>query len=62
MVATSIGFWPTVSSSLIGDSFTYNNKNTGALETIEVRGPDAGCTPFVFNASIGYTFDVKRNK
>jgi hypothetical protein len=34
----------------------------GVLETIEVRGPDAWCTPFVFNAIIGYTFDVKRNK
>jgi hypothetical protein len=61
-VATSIGFWPTVSTSLDGDSFTYNNKNTGALETIDVLDPGAGCTPFVFNISIGYTIDVKRYK
>jgi hypothetical protein len=62
MVAPSVRFWPTVSSSLDGDSFTYNNKNTGAIETIEVLDPGAGFTPFVFNISIGYTFDLKRKK
>jgi hypothetical protein len=62
MVAPSVRFWPTVSSSLDGDSFTYNNKNTGAIETIEVLDPSAGFTPFFFNISIGYTFDLKRKK
>jgi hypothetical protein len=62
MVAPSIRFWPTVSSSLEGDSFTYNNKNTGALEKIEVLDPGAGFTPFIFNISIGYTFVIKPNK
>ena len=62
MVAPSIRFWPTVSSSLEGDSFTYNNKNTGAMETIEVLDPGVAFTPFIFNVSIGYSFDLKKKK
>tara|TARA_B100000809_G_scaffold82376_1_gene80697 strand:- start:654 stop:911 length:258 start_codon:yes stop_codon:yes gene_type:complete len=62
MVSQSIRFWPTVSSSLDGDSFTYNNKNTGTLETIEVLDPGVGFTPFIFNISIGYSFDLKKKK
>ncbi|WP_027075671.1 hypothetical protein [Maribacter antarcticus] len=62
MVTPSIRFWPTVSSSLDGDSFTYNNKNTGAMETIEVLDSDVAFTPFIFNVSIGYSFDLKKKK
>lgn len=58
MVAPSIRFWPTVSSTLDSDSFTYNNKNTQTDETIEVLDPGIGFTPFVFNISIGYSFDL----
>ncbi len=59
MVAPSVRFWPTVSSTLDGDSFTYNNKNTQADETIEVLDPGIGFTPLIFNISIGYSFDLK---
>jgi hypothetical protein len=62
MIAPSIRFWPTVSSSLDGDSFAYNNKITGTNETIEVLDPGAGFTPFIFNISIGYSFDLKKKK
>jgi hypothetical protein len=62
MIAPSIRFWPTVSSLLNGDSFTYTNNNTNTNETIEVLDPDAGFTPFIFNISIGYSFDLKKKK
>ena len=62
MVAPSIRFWPTVSSTLNSDSFTYNNKNTKVDETIEVLDPGIGFTPIIFNISIGYSFDLKKVK
>lgn len=62
MVAPSIRFWPTVSSTLDGDSFAYNNKNTLATETIETLDSGLGFTPIIFNISIGYSFDLKKNK
>ena len=60
MIAPSIGFWPTVSSTLDADSFTCNNKKTGTNKTIEVLYPGIGFTPFIFNISIGYSFDLKK--
>jgi len=60
LIAPSIRFWPTVASTLEGDSFTYNNRNTDTNETIEVLDPGVGFTPFIFNISIGYTFDLKK--
>jgi hypothetical protein len=62
MVAPSIRFWPTVSSSLDGDSFSYDNKNTGNIETVEVLNPGVGFTPFIFNISIGYSFNLEKNR
>ena len=62
MVAPSIRFWPTVSSTLDGDSFTYNNKNTQTDGTIKVLDPGIGFTPLIFNISIGYSFDLKKVK
>lgn len=62
VIAPSIRFWPTVSSSLDGDSFTYTNKNTGTNETIEELDAGMGFTPFIFNISIGYSFDLKKKK
>jgi len=60
MVAPSLRFWPTVSSTLDGDSFTYNNRSTGTIETIEVLNPGIGFTPFIFNISIGYSLNVRK--
>ena len=62
MIAPSIRFWPTVSSTMDGDSFSYFNKNTERDETIEVLDPGIGITPFIFNISIGYSFDLKKRK
>lgn len=60
MIAPSVRYWPTVYSSLDGDQYTYFNKYTNSNEEIEVLDPGIGFTPFVFNISIGYSFDVKR--
>jgi hypothetical protein len=61
-IAPSIRYWPTVSSTLEGDTFRYTNKNTGAVEEIETLDPGAGFTPLVFNISVGYSFRIKKEK
>jgi hypothetical protein len=60
MIAPSIRFWPTISSTLKDNSFTYLNKNTGKNEEIKTLDVGPGFTPFIFNVSIGYSFNVKR--
>jgi hypothetical protein len=62
MVAPSIRYWPTVSSSLEGDSFSYTNKNTKAKEEIKTLDPGMGFSPFIFNVSVGYSFNLKKKK
>jgi hypothetical protein len=60
MVAPSIRYWPTVSSTLEGDKYTYFNTNTMQNEEIKTLDPGIGFTPFVFNISVGYSFDLKK--
>ena len=60
MIAPSIRFWPTISSTLKDNSFTYLNKNTANIEEIKTLEIGPGFTPFIFNVSIGYSFNVKR--
>lgn len=55
-IAPSVRYWPNVSSSLEGNTFTYSNKITGQKETHEAMNIGAGNTPWIFNVSIGYTF------
>jgi hypothetical protein len=64
MVAPSIRYWPTISSNLAGDSFSYTNKITKAKEEIKPLDLNAGIgfTPFIFNVSVGYSFDLKKKK
>lgn len=59
MLAPSIRFWPTASSTLKG-AYTYNNKVTLAQEEIKTPDPGIAFTPVVFNISIGYSFDLQR--
>jgi hypothetical protein len=61
MVSPSIRYWPTVTSSEPGDSFTYLNKNTGSNENIGKLDPGILFTPLVINLSVGYTFQIKKN-
>ncbi len=62
MIAPSIRFWPTVSSTLKEDLFTYSNKVTKAKEEIKTLGSGIGFTPFVFNISVGYSFGLKKKE
>ncbi len=58
MIAPSVRFWPTISSTLEGDRFTYLNRNTGKNEELSTLDPGFGFTPFIINVSIGYSFDL----
>jgi hypothetical protein len=60
LIAPSIRFWPTVSSGLAGDKFTYLNKHTGSFEEIKTIDPGTGFTPLVINISVGYSFSLKK--
>ncbi len=59
-VAPSIRFWPTVSSSFVDNSFSYQNRLTGRTETINATASGIGLTPLIINVSIGYTIDVRK--
>jgi hypothetical protein len=58
MLAPSVRFWPTISSTLEGDRFTYSNKVTGTNEEIKTLDSGVSFTPFIINISIGYSFDL----
>ncbi len=60
MIAPSIRFWPTISSTLKDNSFTYLNKNTGTNEEIKTLDVGPGFTPFIFNISVGYSFGLRK--
>lgn len=60
LIAPSVRFWPTVSSGLKGDKFSYLNKKTNAIEGIKTLDPGIGFTPLVINISIGYSFQLKK--
>lgn len=61
MISPSVRFWPTIASTLEGDSYSYLNKNTVKNEEIVTLDPGPGFTPFIFNISIGYSFDLKKD-
>lgn len=58
MIAPSVRFWPTISSTLEGDRFTYLNRNTGTNEELSTLDPGFGFTPVIINVSVGYCFDL----
>lgn len=60
MISPSIRFWPTISSTLEGNSYNYLNKNTGKSEEIKTLDVGPGFTPFIYNISIGYSFGLKK--
>ncbi len=60
VIAPSIRYWPTISSTLKDDKFIYQNKNTGKNEEIKTLDPGLGFSPIVFNVSIGYSFGLKK--
>ena len=60
MISPSIRFWPTISSTLEGNSYNYLNKNTGKSEEIKTLDAGPGFKPFIYNVSIGYSFGLKK--
>jgi hypothetical protein len=62
VIAPSVRYWPTLSSTLDNDQYTYTNKMTGQTEVHERMEAGVGNTPFVFNISVGYSFKVKKKK
>jgi hypothetical protein len=62
MIAPSIRYWPTVSSTLPGDQFVYNNRITGNTETHHRMEAGINNTPIVFNVSVGYSFGLSKGK
>lgn len=61
-IAPSVRFWPTVASSFTDNKFVYQNKNTGKQEELKTLASGVGFTPLIINVSIGYTFDLRKNK
>lgn len=59
-IAPSVRFWPTISSNLDNDGFKYQNKITGNEEVLKTLDPGVAFTPFIFNISIGYMFDLSK--
>ncbi|MES1219425.1 MAG: hypothetical protein ABUT20_28235 [Bacteroidota bacterium] len=62
LISPSIRFWPTVSSSLEGDKFTYFNEKTSQSEEISTLDAGSGFTPLVINVSVGYSFSLKHKR
>ena len=58
--APSIRLWPTLSSAFDGGGFSYQNRNTGQTEQLQSLASGIGFSPFIFNVSIGYTFDLRK--
>ncbi|MFC4871680.1 hypothetical protein [Negadavirga shengliensis] len=61
-VAPSVRFWPTVASSFDNNAYRYENTRTGQTEELKSLASGIGFSPLIVNVSIGYTFDLKRNK
>lgn len=62
MVAPSVRFWPTIASTLAGDSHVYQNTKTMQAEEITTLDPGVGFTPLIVNISIGYTLGLGMKK
>jgi hypothetical protein len=62
MIAPSIRYWPTISSTLHDGKFTYYNKHTSSMEEIKTLNAGIGFTPLVINVSVGYSFKIKKQR
>ena len=55
-IAPSVRYWPNVASSFNGDVLQYESLRTGDTEELKVLESGIGFSPWIVNASIGYTF------
>lgn len=60
MVVPSVRYWPRLSSSLKGDIYTYQNRETGELETHQAMEVGFANTPWIVNISVGYSFSKRK--
>jgi hypothetical protein len=60
MISPSIRYWPTLHSTLPGNSFSYYNINTLSIQQIKTYGPGIQLSPWIVNISIGYSFEFKK--
>jgi hypothetical protein len=59
MISPSVRYWPTLTSTLPGNSFSYFNTSTESVQQIKTYGPGIKLSPWVVNISIGYSFEFK---
>jgi hypothetical protein len=62
MISPSVRFWPTIRSTLAGDSFSYFNTHTESIQQIKTYGPGIKLSPWIVNVSIGYSFEFKKKQ
>ncbi len=62
MITPSVRYWPTLTSTLANDTYTYNNKMTGKQEVHERMEIGIANTPLVVNIGIGYSFASRKKK
>ena len=60
MISPSVRYWPTLNSTLAGNSFYYFNTSTESTQQIKKYGPGIKLSPWVVNISIGYSFEFKK--
>jgi hypothetical protein len=56
MISPSVRYWPTLNSTLAGNSFSYYNTATQSMQQIKTYGPGIKLSPWIVNISIGYSF------
>jgi hypothetical protein len=60
MISPSVRYWPTLSSTLPGNSFSYYNQTTESVQQIKTYGPGIQLSPWIVNISVGYSFPFKK--
>jgi hypothetical protein len=62
MISPSVRYWPTVNSTLQGNSYSYFNQTTHSVQEIKTYGPGIQLSPWIVNVSIGYSFEFKKKQ
>jgi hypothetical protein len=62
MVSPSLRYWPTMYSTLPGNSYSYFNQATHTVQEIKTYGPGIQLSPWIVNISIGYSFEFKKKQ
>lgn len=60
MISPSVRYWPTLNSTLPGNSYSYYNITTQSVQQIKTYGPGIKLSPWIVNVSIGYSFEFKK--